>query len=219
VQCSAVFSISNSLTSLLLSSNPDRRTEYKKGIDGEKNRRQREATIIQIRRAKKDEQLAKRRAETATTTMPLKSSPTGDSHKLPTLADIPKIIGTLQNPTVNRADRLEAVRMARRMLSVEDNPPVEQVIQSGLFGFLIAFLACDDDPALQYEASWALTNIASTSFTNLLVEAGPIPALVRLLECPNADVREQAVWCLGNIAGDSPGFRDMVLKAGALPSM
>jgi hypothetical protein len=204
---------------LLISSNPDRRTEYKRGIDGEKSRRQREATIIQIRRAKKDEQLAKRRAETPTASMPLKSSPTGDSNKLPTLADIPKIIGNLQNPTVNRADRLKAVRMARYMLSVEDNPPVEQVIQSGLLGFLIAFLACDDDPALQHEASWALTNIASTSFTNLLVEAGPIPALVRLLECPNADVREQAVWCLGNIAGDSPRFRDMVLNARALPSM
>ncbi len=27
---------------------------------------------------------------------------------------------------------------------------------------------------------------------------------------PNDDVREQAVWALGNIAGDSPDCRDMV---------
>lgn len=30
------------------------------------------------------------------------------------------------------------------------------------------------------------------------------------------DVREQAVWALGNIAGDSPQCRDYVLQQGAL---
>lgn len=30
------------------------------------------------------------------------------------------------------------------------------------------------------------------------------------------DVREQAVWALGNIAGDSPKCRDYVLNGGAL---
>lgn len=30
------------------------------------------------------------------------------------------------------------------------------------------------------------------------------------------DVREQAVWALGNIAGDSPKCRDQVLQMGAL---
>lgn len=32
-------------------------------------------------------------------------------------------------------------------------------------------------------------------------------------------MREQAVWALGNIAGDSPGMRDHVLKSGALPPL
>jgi hypothetical protein len=31
-----------------------------------------------------------------------------------------------------------------------------------------------------------------------------------------AIVREQSAWCLGNIAGDSPEFRDYVLQCGAL---
>lgn len=30
------------------------------------------------------------------------------------------------------------------------------------------------------------------------------------------DVREQAVWALGNIAGDCPNFRDLVLQSGGL---
>ena len=33
---------------------------------------------------------------------------------------------------------------------------------------------------------------------------------------PDDSVREQAVWALGNIAGDSPMCRDLVLREGAL---
>jgi hypothetical protein len=42
---------------------------------------------------------------------------------------------------------------------------------------------------------------------------------VKLLNSPEADVREQAVWALGNIAGDSPDMRDYVLSCGALPPL
>ena len=43
-----------------------------------------------------------------------------------------------------------------------------------------------------------------------------MPIFVELLSSPEPDVREQAVWALGNIAGDSPHCRDFVLGAGAL---
>jgi importin subunit alpha-6/7 len=43
-----------------------------------------------------------------------------------------------------------------------------------------------------------------------------VPIFVRLLMSPNDDVREQAVWALGNIAGNSPPCRDLVLQAGAM---
>lgn len=43
-----------------------------------------------------------------------------------------------------------------------------------------------------------------------------MPILVQLLGCPSAEVREQAVWALGNIAGDGPRLRDYVLGEGAL---
>jgi hypothetical protein len=41
-----------------------------------------------------------------------------------------------------------------------------------------------------------------------------VPAFVRLLSSPNEDVREQAVWALGNIAGDGVATRDLVISAG-----
>ena len=55
---------------------------------------------------------------------------------------------------------------------------------------------CGDNPMLQFEAAWALTNIASgtSEHTRVVVGNGPngaLPIFVQLLMSPNDDVREQ----------------------------
>lgn len=47
-------------------------------------------------------------------------------------------------------------------------------------------------------------------------ESGSIPILVKLLESSEGEVREQAAWALGNVAGDGPKSRDAVLLGGIL---
>lgn len=75
----------------------------------------------------------------------------------------------------------------------------------------------------QFEAAWALTNIASGSpeQTQILVQCGAVEVLVGMFGLPELgdDVREQAVWALANVAGDSPQCRDRVLAAGGLPPL
>ena len=49
-----------------------------------------------------------------------------------------------------------------------------------------------------------------------LVDNQAIPILMNVLDqSDHIEVKEQVIWCIGNISGDSPRLRDIVLQAGA----
>jgi importin subunit alpha-1 len=135
------------------------------------------------------------------------------------LASMPALRDTLYQAGASPEQLLRTVREFRRILSIERAPPIQEVIEcQGTVEKLVEFLSYDQFPALQFEAAWALTNIASgnTEQTTVVVQAGAVPHFVRLLRAPNEDVCEQAAWALGNIAGDSVQYRDLVLAHGAM---
>lgn len=223
----------------------DKGHTFKKTFDGDEGRRSREETTLQIRKQKKEARMAKRRqiptgglsqptpAGMAAASMLMNSGnstyagmadanamvPVGNRASGVAQSKLEQLPAMVQGVMGNDAPtQTECTTQFRRLLSIEKNPPIQQVIDAGVVPRFVEFLQRDDNPALQFEAAWALTNIASGTsvHTKVVMEVGAVPIFVRLLMSPNDDVREQAVWALGNIAGDSPPCRDLVLQAGAM---
>uniref|UniRef100_A0A8C1UQM7 Importin subunit alpha n=1 Tax=Cyprinus carpio TaxID=7962 RepID=A0A8C1UQM7_CYPCA len=125
----------------------------------------------------------------------------------------------VQNATSdNQGIQLSAVQAARKLLSSDRNPPIDDLIKSGILPILVHCLDRDDNPSLQFEAAWALTNIASgtSEQTQAVVQSNAVPLFLRLLHSPHQNVCEQAVWALGNIIGDGPQCRDYVISLGVV---
>lgn len=131
----------------------------------------------------------------------------------------------------------EAVRSARKLLSIDRNPPIDQLIKHNFLPLFVQYLTYDQYPELQFEAAWALTNIASgnSQQTQAVADANALPYLLRLLNSPHANVCEQAVWALGNLIGklfsviitvtsssilkslgDGPRLRDYAIELGVI---
>lgn len=183
---------------------------------------------VELRKKNRDEQLTKRRAKGSddqpdAENIDCNIAPgTGNTGKMSVedvqqrLKNISTLVQTLYSADTNQ--QLEACTEFRKMLSIEKNPPIQQVIDTGVVPRLVQMLQLTNNETLQFEAAWTLTNIASgtTEHTKVVIGAGAIPQFINLLRSTNVDVQEQAVWALGNIAGDSPHFRDLVLDAGGV---
>eukprot|EP01128_Nolandella_sp_AFSM9_P006197 TRINITY_DN312_c0_g1_i1.p1 TRINITY_DN312_c0_g1~~TRINITY_DN312_c0_g1_i1.p1 ORF type:complete len:524 (-),score=139.74 TRINITY_DN312_c0_g1_i1:282-1853(-) len=186
----------------------ERVRNFQGGMSLREGRKKREENTISIRKNKRRENFSKRRMMAATDQQP-QNLPSSAAERLQELSQLVHMI-RVGNPE----QCYNATFRIRGLLSSEENPPIQDVIDAGVVPRLIEFLTFKDHPRLQFEAAWALTNVASgaSDQTRYVLDQGAVPKFRDLLNSPAANVREQAVWALGNIAGDGIHTRDFVLS-------
>ena len=106
----------------------------------------------------------------------------------------------------------------RKLLSLIDNPPIQNVIDANLLPVLLSLVGRNDFPRLQFEVLWCLTNIASgkSDHVQALIDKGALPLFISLLGSNHKNIVEQSIWALGNIAGEDAYFKNLILKEGAI---
>jgi len=191
---------------------------YKQGIDPEDLKKRREESSFSIRKKKREEQMKKRR-QIEPPAIPQNTDTTRFSTEeiKYQLENLPHTVALLQS--ADAKERFKAVVTLRKLLSIEKNPPIDEVIGSGAIPPLVAVLNQDQDANNQFEAAWALTNVASgsTEQTSILLANGGAEAFIgKIGVASSLLVKEQSVWAVGNIAGDSQSCRDYLLSLGAM---
>ncbi|RKP19744.1 ARM repeat-containing protein [Rozella allomycis CSF55] len=185
-----------------------------KALSKDEIRRRRDEQTVEIRKNKREESLNKRR------NLVEQSEPaqTVESEKLSRLERLPHLISSMISEDLQV--RFDAVREVRRLLSNEHNPPIDVVIQGGAVPICVEFIKPNREivEKIQLEAAWVLTNIASgtSAQTAIVMQHGAVPQFLNMLNSSNSELQEQAIWALGNIAGDCASARDHVLECGIL---
>jgi hypothetical protein len=116
----------------------------------------------------------------------------------------------------------KALRFVRKQLSIPRHPPIQRFVDADILADVVALGRCSDsDVAL--DALWSLTNVASGSavHTQYIAECSAAidlfaDALLDTSQVWLQDLKDQACWAVGNVAGEGSRYRDILLSVPGL---
>ena len=110
-----------------------------------------------------------------------------------TMEDFPFLVDAILSKDVHK-QHLGIIGL-RKILSIEEGPPIQPVIDANLVPRLIEFMQKEELPHLQLESAWALTNVASgsTQQTQTIIDKGGISLFVKILYSKHPEVAEQVI--------------------------
>lgn len=182
----------------------DRNQMFKKGPDAEEFKRMHDDNLVQLRKNKRNEHIAKKRAYgTESQTKAQDTAEYVDGIIRFDTSLVPEELGKLERRLLNNNlgvnERLNllidiikntytgdilkhAVTTLRKVLSYEDANPINEVGESRVSKKLIDCMLCNDRQ-LQIEATWCITNLSTAQdlIVDQLISYDVVPALVKIV--------------------------------------
>jgi len=127
------------------------------------------------------------------------------------IRDFSKIINLFHSQNID--DKFKGLIGLRKLLSLEPNSPIQEIIEMKLVPEFISLL---DNPLYEfvYEATYCLCNIASGTEdqANTILIFGGIPKIMNILDNPVEEIKSQAIWLVSNMVGNSSKIRDILIE-------
>lgn len=117
--------------------------------------------------------------------------------------------------------QLAAATELRKMLSLQYDPPIQEVIECSFIPRLVHLIRLSWQTSndklsqdIQYECLWACTNVASgdSAQTRHCIENNMVETAIESLKSPSETIRSQSIWLLANMAGEAGVMRDIIVE-------
>ncbi|KAJ3445726.1 importin subunit alpha [Anaeramoeba flamelloides] len=168
-----------------------RKKLFKNKTSQDQSRQRRSNLLHQLSNDKRQEQLKKKRAINDSQTEQKQTTNNNNQLYIPTIEELPELIKGIKSTNIDKVET--SIRGIRAMISVEDNPPIDEIIETGILEIVVEFLDNWDNEYIQFEAEWIITNTCSGTHeqAQYCVDLDIIPKFVSLLSSKNEEVLEQ----------------------------